>query len=154
MRWVSLEKTFKINVSSCQELYWSNGLQNCSIIYMKKKKQKLQNTSQIELVFRFSRMVAWFQFLSKAQICVQKQICWDANEFKLPGLLFAGLHTICPWRRTWQPTLAFLPGEFHGQSILVGYIPWGHKESGTTEQLTLTYLHAICSWISLQNLQK
>ena len=41
------------------------------------------------------------------------------------------------WRRAWQPTLVFLPGEFHRQRSLVGYSPWGHKESDTTEQLTL-----------------
>ena len=40
-----------------------------------------------------------------------------------------------PWRRKWQPTPVFLPGEFHGQRSLVGYSPWGHKESGMTEQL-------------------
>ena len=34
-----------------------------------------------------------------------------------------------PWRRTWESV--FLPGEFHGQRNLVGYSPWGHKESGT-----------------------
>ena len=38
-----------------------------------------------------------------------------------------------PWRRKWQPTPVFLPGESHGQRSLVGYHPWGHKESGTTE---------------------
>ena len=31
----------------------------------------------------------------------------------------------------------FLPGEFHGQRSLAGYSPWDHKESDTTEQLTL-----------------
>ena len=45
-----------------------------------------------------------------------------------------------PWRRAWQPTLVFLPGESHGQRSLVGYSPWGHKESDTTEatQQTVT----------------
>ena len=38
-----------------------------------------------------------------------------------------------PWRRAWQPTAVFLPGESHGQWGLVGYSPWGHKESDTTE---------------------
>ena len=33
-----------------------------------------------------------------------------------------------PWRREWQPTLVFLPGEFHGQRNLEGYSPWGCKE--------------------------
>ena len=39
-----------------------------------------------------------------------------------------------PWRRKWQPTLVFLPGKSQGQRSLVGYSPWGCKESDTTEQ--------------------
>ena len=35
-----------------------------------------------------------------------------------------------------NPTLVFLPAEFHGQRSLAGYSPWGHKESDTTKQLT------------------
>ena len=38
-----------------------------------------------------------------------------------------------PWRRAWQPTPVFLPGESHGQRSLVGY-----KESDTTEASELT----------------
>ena len=37
------------------------------------------------------------------------------------------------WRREWQPTPVFLPGEFHGQRSLVGYNPWGCKESDIFE---------------------
>ena len=37
------------------------------------------------------------------------------------------------WRRKWQPTPVFLPGESHGQRSLVGYSPQGHKELDTTE---------------------
>ena len=33
-----------------------------------------------------------------------------------------------------------LPRKSHGQKSLVGCSPWGHKGSGTTERLTLTYL--------------
>ena len=40
-----------------------------------------------------------------------------------------------PWRRKWQPTSVFLPGEFHGPRSLVGYSPRGLKESDTTERL-------------------
>ena len=39
-----------------------------------------------------------------------------------------------PWRREWPPTPVFLPGEFHGQRSLVGYSPWGCRESNMTEQ--------------------
>ena len=42
-----------------------------------------------------------------------------------------------PWRRAWQPTPVFLPGEFHGQRSLVGCSPRGYKESDATERLSL-----------------
>ena len=53
----------------------------------------------------------------------------------LPGDLglIPGLGKI-PWRREWQPTPVFLPGESPGQRSLAGYSPWGCKESGTTEE--------------------
>ena len=46
-----------------------------------------------------------------------------------------------PWRRKWQPTPVLLPGESHGGRSMVGYSPWGHKESDTTEWLHFTSLH-------------
>ena len=42
-----------------------------------------------------------------------------------------------PWRRIWQPTPVCLPGKSHEPRSLVGYSPWGCKESDTTERLTL-----------------
>ena len=63
-----------------------------------------------------------------------------------------------------KPTPVFLPGEFHGQRRLVGYSPWGRRESDTTERLILTltgernetilcqtllfWAHGISSWRS------
>ena len=44
-----------------------------------------------------------------------------------------------PWRRAWLPTPVFWPGEFCGQRSLVGYSPWGHQESDTTEWLILSW---------------
>ena len=41
-----------------------------------------------------------------------------------------------PWRRDWQPTPVFLPGEFHRQRSLAGYSPWGRRESDTTGRLS------------------
>ena len=38
----------------------------------------------------------------------------------------------------WQPTPVLLPGKFHGWKSLVGYSPWGCKESDTTERLRFT----------------
>ena len=50
------------------------------------------------------------------------------------------------WRRKWQPTPVNLPGEFHGQRSLAGYSPWVCKESGMTEQLSLTHFFPDFVW--------
>jgi len=44
-------------------------------------------------------------------------------------LLFTFMH----WRRKWQPTPVFLPGESQGRGSLVGCRLWGRTESDTTE---------------------
>ena len=41
--------------------------------------------------------------------------------------------TFTHWRRKWQPTPVFLPGESQGQGSLVGCRLWGCTESDTTE---------------------
>ena len=58
-----------------------------------------------------------------------------------------------PWRREWQPTPVFLPGESNRQRSLVGYSPRGCKESDTTERLhSLT--HSILFWLKYHLCQK
>ena len=42
-----------------------------------------------------------------------------------------------PLEEGMAPTPEFLPEESYGQRSLAGYSLWGHKESGTTEWLTL-----------------
>ena len=49
-----------------------------------------------------------------------------------------------PWRRTWQPTPAFLPGESHGQRSLVGYSPRDLKELDMTEHILYTLGISLC----------
>ena len=60
----------------------------------------------------------------KESTCQCRERRFDSWVGKIPG------------RRKWQPTPVFLPGKSHGQRSLVGYSPWGHKESDTTEQLS------------------
>ena len=45
-----------------------------------------------------------------------------------------------PWRRKWQPTPVLVPGKVHGLRSLVGYSPWGRKESDMTEQLVIVLI--------------
>ena len=42
-----------------------------------------------------------------------------------------------PGREKWQPSLVFLPKNSNKQRSLAGYSPWGHRELGTTECLSI-----------------
>ena len=56
----------------------------------------------------------------------------------LPEIWETQVRFLCweiPWRRKWQPTPVFLPGESHGLRSLAGHSPWGRRESDTTKQL-------------------
>ena len=51
------------------------------------------------------------------------------SRTRLSNFTFTFMH----WRRKWQPTPVFLPGESQGQQSLVCCRLWGHTESDTTE---------------------
>ena len=70
----------------------------------------------------FISFACFFDFL-----CIEKKSL-SLNHFMLRNTLL--------WRREWEPTQVFLPGESQGQRSLVVYSPWGHKESDMTERLT------------------
>ena len=71
------------------------------------------------------------------------KIPWTEEPGRLQsmGLLRVGhdwvaslsLFTFMHWRRKWQPTPEFLPGESQGRGSLVGCRLWGRTESDTTE---------------------
>ena len=63
--------------------------------------------------------------------------CWPSVS-SLEKCLFRSSVHVC-WRRKWQPTPVLLPGKSHGQRSLIGYSPWGHKESDMTERLYFTH---------------
>ena len=79
-------------------------------------------------------------FLSLLSILWNSAFKWVYLSFS--PLLFASFHSqlfVRPsqttWRRKWQPTPVFLPGESHGWRSLSSYSPRGRKESDTTERL-------------------
>ena len=80
-------------------------------------------------------------FLSKFQVCntILLGLSWWLRGYSIcprcgrPG--FNPWVWKIPWRRKWQPTPVFLPGESHGRRSLVGCSPQGYKELETTERL-------------------
>ena len=61
--------------------------------------------------------------------------CWAANHGVAEGQTRLSEFTFTHWRRKWQPTPVFLPGESQGRGSLLGCRLWGRTESDTTERL-------------------
>ena len=106
-----------------------------------------QKSNCIERPFVPDYGVFFFFFLEKAMathsITLACKIPWTEEPGRLQsmGSLRVGddwvtslsLFTFMQWRRKWQPTPVFLPGESQGWESLVGCHLWGHTESDTTE---------------------
>ena len=60
------------------------------------------------------------------------------------------LLTFTHWRRKWQPTPVFLPGESQGRGSLVGCRLWGRTESDTTEWLSSSSPLQFCCIVLLK----
>ena len=58
---------------------------------------------------------------------------WAAVHGVAEGRTRLSDFTFTHWRRNWQPTPVFLPGESQGRGSLVGCRLWGHTESDMTE---------------------
>ena len=59
------------------------------------------------------------------------------------------LFTFMHWRRKWQPTPVFLPGESQGRGSLVGCRLWGRTELDTTETTQQQQQQHVLNWTSL-----
>ena len=70
----------------------------------------------------------YWRWAQEASLCLMPDVC----------IISKFLH-VSHWRRKWQPTPVFMPGKSHGPRNLVGYSPWGRKESDMTERLHYYY---------------
>ena len=80
-----------------------------------------------------SFMLAWKIPWTEEPGRLQSMRSWRVgNNWATSLSLFTFMH----WRRKWQPTPVFLPGESQGQRSLVGWHLWGRTELDTTEAAT------------------
>ena len=81
-----------------------------------------------------------YQELTEQELCdAPWKVCLWGIVSRIVNVVGKRLHLQCvrpgfkpwvgkiPWRRAWQPTPVFLPGESHEQRSLVGYSPWGSR---------------------------
>ena len=114
---------------------------NC--IYLRCTTEKAMAPHSSTLAWKIPRTEQPGRLLSMGSLRVRHD--WATSLlWATPLSFFTFLH----WRRKWQPTPVFLPGESQGQGSLEGYSQWGHKELDTTEWLILSF-HMIYLYILL-----
>ena len=81
--------------------------------------------------------VGLFEFILSGTLCAfcrASQVAqWVKNPPAMQETLFDPWVRKIPWRRAWELTPVFVPGESHGQRSLATYSPQGLKESNTNE---------------------
>ena len=91
----------------------------------------------------------YFQMVQQEKKSVHLCLCFQAALVIKNSPANAGRRKRCefhpwvekiPWRKKWQPTPVFLPGETHGQRSLVDYSPWGDKELDMTKVTKCMYV--------------
>ena len=134
---------FKVGWAILYPLHFSWNFKFSFIIFTKDKNKTL---------LAFGLELHWI--LEKAMAPHSSTLSWKIPWMEEPGRLQSmgslrvrhdwatslSLFTFMHWRRKWQPTPVFLPGESQGRGSLIGYSPWGRKESDTTEWL-FTYFY-------------
>ena len=96
-------------------------------IFKKKGRQKYRNVYAYKYsVFPNYQRVTWTQEPGRLQSMGSLGV---AHDWATSLSLFTFMH----WRRKWQPTPVFLPGESQGRGSLVGCRFWGRTELDTTE---------------------
>ena len=99
--------------------------------------------------YNFQNLNSWTveSYWEKAMAPCSSTLAWKIPWTEEPGGLQSmgsrrvrhdwvtslSLFTFMHWRRKWQPTPVFLPGESQGRGSLVGCRLWGRTESDTTE---------------------
>ena len=142
----------------------------CTILeYQKKPDYRVRTWSRASLVAQMVKRLPtmretrvqspWEDLLEKEMTTHSSILAWKIPWMEEPGRLqpmgsqrvgqdWATSHSHFPfihWRRKWQPTPVFWPGESHGWRNLVGYSPWGCKDSDTTEWLHVLFLSVLQS---------
>ena len=109
------------------------------LFYIFELNDQLMYCKHYFLIIAFKKGLPWW--LRRQRICLQcRRLGFDPWVGKIP------------WRREWQPTSVFLPGEFSGQRSLAGYSPPGHKQLDKTEATKAHTQDVKCyiTWTSLK----
>ena len=110
-------------------------LTKCHRLWIIKKRQKFNSHSSWGQKSDPIGLVRAFLPVHRLGILIEPSRLQSMGSLRVPHdwATSLSLFTFMHWRRKWQPTPVFLPGESQGRGSLVGCRLWGRMESDTTE---------------------
>ena len=145
--------SLKLPGRSTSMLYSVRGVSRCAWRYREYSADRKRDLTHPNMLKQFLQLIILFysqsiQSTEKAMAPHSSALAWkipwmeERGRLQSMGSLRVGhdwatsllLFTYMHWRRKWQPTLVFLPGESQGRWSLVGCRLWGRTESDTTEE--------------------
>ena len=143
LEFLKQNRTYGLSLRKWEITVIETGLRMFSLI--RKEKQilcKFCYSEQKQIIWSHPKMTP-----EKAMASHSSTLAWKIPWMEEPGRLQSmgslgvghdwatslSLFTFMHWRRKWQPTPVFLPGESQGQGSLVGCRLWGRTELDTTE---------------------
>ena len=119
--------------NSCPSNWWCHSAISSSVVPFSSCQECFTITSSLELEKAMAPhsstlawKIPWMEEPGRLQSMGSLRI---GHDWVTSLLLFTSLH----WRRKWQPTPVFLPGDSQGRGSLVGCRLWGRTESDMTE---------------------
>ena len=131
--WVIKSRTWLKQLSTAQGNFMFNILREqpvsqsgCTILYFHQQFMRV-STSSWPLDSYKTEVILLYNILTLMEFRSSMEAQWYRIHLQCRRLWFNPWVRKIPWRRKWQPTPVFLPGESHGQKSLVGYSPWVAK---------------------------
>ena len=118
-RHLLLGRKAMVNLDS---ILWSRDINVPTKVHLVKAREKEMAIHSSTLAWK----IPWMEEPGRLQSIRSRRV---GHDWVTSLSLFTFMH----WRRKWQPTLVFLPGESQGRGSLVGCRLWGHTELDTTE---------------------
>ena len=122
----------RVVLDSWEAVHLQPSLESCEPPHVLQRKSLFVKSTRSQFVVVYKGLPRWRS--GKKSTCNAGGLVWSLGQED-------------SWRKAWEPTSVFFPGEFHGQRSLVGYSPWRSQKVGDDSTHTDTQIEQLVWYI-------